>query len=187
MMTVFMIHHCVRICLFSTVLTIRNYLKKAGCQQQREKWTVQKMPHNQQDAWSCGILVLMVQWLLLFQKFLNFLNYRFFFLPRSTLTLLEAAITRSSDSCSRWAHFECAHYIKDSGTQYKCQKCGCGALSSAVVWPGNWNPASTAPHCVSLHLSLPHVLSLLHSCPGIKGIKTKKCGWNQSLFLFFIW
>ncbi|KAM4573413.1 uncharacterized protein PAE49_008236 [Odontesthes bonariensis] len=37
----------------------RNYLQKADCQH-KKTWTVQKMPHNiQQDAWSCGVLVLM--------------------------------------------------------------------------------------------------------------------------------
>jgi len=99
MMTVFMIHHCVCICLFSTVLTIRNYLKKAGCQQHTEKWTVQKMPHNQQqDAWSCGILVLMVKWLLLLQKFPNFLNHCF--QCTKILCFIASALLSLSPDCS---------------------------------------------------------------------------------------
>ena len=43
------------------------------------------------------------------------------------------------DSCSRWAHFECVQYEKDSGTQYICRKCAwtwktCFFFNLYLIW-----------------------------------------------------
>lgn len=54
MLIVFMIHE---MSLF-TLLTIRKYLQKAGCQQPQTNWTVQKMPNKPAgclEMWHFGV------------------------------------------------------------------------------------------------------------------------------------
>ncbi|XP_049330451.1 uncharacterized protein LOC125799008 isoform X4 [Astyanax mexicanus] len=128
----------------------RNFLKMIGHQDHSAEWRTTVLKHNpQQDASSCGVLVLKFA-----EDFLSTgaidnvqttqaaistarMGIACSLLERkgnaedycTVCSMLEGDGDKSMtemvqcDVCSRWAHFECVQYSKEISANYHCRKC----------------------------------------------------------------